>query len=300
MTSQLKIGLVGLDTSHCLAFTRILQDSNYEYYLGGGSVTGVFSGGSLLFSLSRDRVQGFTEQLHGQYGIPMYDHIPDLVKDVDALMLLSADGRQHLEQFEQMAVGKPVFIDKPLATSTEDASQMIHLAEQTGTPILSCSSLRFAAGMTELLAPGEELVCCESFGPATVYPDYPGLFWYGVHAVDVLFSKLGPACQRVQAISHPTMDAVMGEWQAGQMGIFRGTRFLNNPFGFLMHTNQGATSCIAKDTPPFYFSLIQKVLEFFNTRQSPVSPAEMFAVIAFIEAAHQSFQKQGQWIDLVH
>ena len=298
MESQLRIGLVGLDTSHCIAFTRILQDPNYEHYLGGAAITGLVSGGSQLFSLSRDRVKGFTDQLNGQFGIPLYDHIPDLVKDVDAVMLLSADGRQHLEQFQQMAVGKPVFIDKPLSTSTEDARQILRLSQQTGTPFLSCSSIRYAAGMSEPLAPGEELACCESFGPAVVYPDYPGLFWYGVHAVDALFSRLGPGCQRVQAITHPTMDVVVGEWPEGRIGVFRGTRFQSNPFGYLMHTNLGIVCRQAQDTPPAYYFLMQRVLAFFQDKQPPVSTAEMFGVVAFIEAAHVSFQQRGQWIDL--
>ena len=298
MNSKLKIGMVGLDTSHCIAFARILQDPTYEHYLGGAAITGVFAGGTEQFSLSRERVEGFTASLTGQFGIPRYDEISKLVEDVDAVMLLSVDGRQHLSQFKQMAVGKPVFIDKPLATSTEDAFQIMRLAKQTQTPMFSCSSLRYAAGIIDPSVPDEGIVCCESFGPAPILPDYPGLFWYGIHSVDILFSKLGTGCQRVKAVNHPEMDVVVGEWTEGRMGIFRGTRFQTNPFGCVFQTNEGTTCRQSLDTPPPYYFLIQQVLAFFNNRQSPIPPEEMLAVIAFIDAAHQSFEQKNEWIEL--
>ena len=296
--TQLRIGLVGLDTSHCLAFTKILQDKDSVYHLPGARVCGLFPGGTPNFSLSRDRVKGFTEELNLRFGIPLYTDIAALAEEMDALMLLSADGRQHLDQFQHMAVGKPVFIDKPLATSTGDSSQIIRLAAQTGTPILSCSSLRFAAGLAEPLEPGESLASCESFGPATVYPDYPGLFWYGVHAVDVLYAWMGTGCRWVQSVSHPQMDVVIGEWQDGRLGVFRGTRFAANSFGCVLHTNLRTVYRQAQDNPPFYFLLMKQVLDFFQSRRSPVSTGEMSEVIAFIEAAHLSSQQNGARVDL--
>jgi hypothetical protein len=298
MNSQLRIGMVGLDTSHCIAFARILQDPSYEFYLGGASINGAVAGGSAIFSLSRERVAGFTATLTGQFGIQAYTQISDLVNDVDAMMLLSADGRQHLEEFRQMAIGKPVFIDKPLATSTQEAVEIISLAEETHTPILSCSSIRYSAGLNEPLASGEQITCCESFGPATTFPDYPGLFWYGIHAVDTLFSRLGPNCLRVKAINHPKMDIIVGEWTEERMGVFRGTRFHTNPFGYLLHTDLGVTCRQSLDTPPAYYFLMLQVLNFFNNRHSPISTQEMLAVIAFIEAAHQSYENENNWIEL--
>ena len=90
-------------------------------------------------------MEGFTEELRDTFGVCIYDSIPALVADVDAILLESVDGRQHLEQLKQIvdaSLGspRPVFIDKPFATSTTDARQMIQLAEETHTPLLSSSS----------------------------------------------------------------------------------------------------------------------------------------------------------------
>jgi hypothetical protein len=116
MEQVIKVGMVGLDTSHCPAFTGILNDPQHEHHIAGVRVVGAYPGGSALFSLSRSRVDGFTRQLEEEFGVRLYDSIPALVNDVDAILLESVDGRQHLEQFRQMAVGKPVYVDKPFAT----------------------------------------------------------------------------------------------------------------------------------------------------------------------------------------
>lgn len=297
MVTPLKIGLIGLDTSHCVAFSQILQEESFKYHLPGAQIVGIYSGGSPAFSLSYNRVQGFTDQLHNQYGLPLYDSLEKLASDVDAMMLLSGDGRQHLEQFERLACGKPVFIDKPLATTTAEAGEILRLADETCTPLLSCSSLRFAAGVTEPLQPGEELIACESFGPATILPDYPGLFWYGIHGIEILFAWMGAGCRHVRGISHSKMDVILGEWEDGRLGIFRGTRFDANTFGCLLHTNQGVFCRQARDEPPFYFLLMKEVLDFFLHGSQKVSHKEMFEVIAFIEAAHQSIQNGGKVVD---
>lgn len=297
MANHFKIGIIGLDTSHCVAFSQILQDENFKYHLSGAQIAGIYPGGSPEFSLSHDRVQGFTEQLHNQYSLPIYNNLEQIAADMDAMLLLSGDGRQHLEQFQHLACGKPVFIDKPLATTTAEAAEILLLAARTGTPILSCSSLRFAAGIAGSLESGDELISCESFGPAPILPDYPGLFWYGVHGIDILFSWMKAGCRQVRCISHPKMDVIMGEWNDGRLGIFRGTRFDVNSFGCLLNTNRGISYRQARDDPPFYYFLIKEVLDFFIKGTQKVTHQEMFEVIAFIEAAHESIKNGGQAVD---
>ena len=294
----MKIGMIGLDTSHCPAFTRILNDADHEYHLPGATVVSAYPGGSDQFSLSRDRVQGFTEQLQAEFGVKIEDSIPAVVEGVDAIFLESVDGRQHLEQFRQMAVGKPVFIDKPFAVSTADAEELIALAERTGTPIMSCSSLRYAAGIAYLPAVAETVVGCEAFGPAAILNDYPGLFWYGIHSAEILFAFMGTGCQRVRTIPCPALDVIIGEWADGRTGVIRGTRFEQNEFGCVVHTDSGVHLGKPAGTPPNYFSLLEQVLPFFQTGQSPISTREMFEIVAFLEAANRSREEDGSMVAL--
>jgi hypothetical protein len=289
----MKIGMVGLDTSHCPAFVGILNDQKQEYHLPGGQVVQAFPGGSEAFSHSRNRVKGFTETLEKDYGIKMVADIATLAQDVDAIMLESVDGRQHLDQLKQMAIGKPVFIDKPFATSTADARQMIELARRTGTPLMSCSSLRYSLGIADLVSAGDPVVSCEAFGPAALLDDYPGLFWYGIHSAEMLFAFMGRGCKRVRCIAYPDVDVVIGEWGDGRVGVMRGTRFEKGQFGCVVHAASGMYCGTAQSQPPGYYLLMKRVMAFFETGASPIDLEETFEIVAFLEAADKSRAAQG-------
>ena len=51
--------------------------------------------------------------------------------------------------------------------------------------------------------------------------------------------------------------------------------------------------CYRQAYPPYYFLLLQKVLEFLRTGESPVSIDETFEIIAFVEAADRSKAQGG-------
>jgi len=71
-------------------------------------------------------------------------------------MIESVDGRQHLEQVKQaLASGKPLWIDKPLASSLEDAREILRLAKDAGVPWFSASALRYGKDVDALKLPDE-------------------------------------------------------------------------------------------------------------------------------------------------
>jgi len=289
----MKIGMIGLDTSHCIAFTRLLGDSEQAYHVPGGGVVAAFPGGSSQFSLSRDRVEGFTNQLATDFGVAIVGDIGELVATVDAVLLESVDGRQHLEQFKAAAVGKPVFVDKPLATTLADARAIARIAAETGTPLMSCSSVRYAAGIADLLEPGERVESCEAFGRAALLDDYPGLFWYGVHSAEVLFSLMGAGCQTARCISYPDTDLVIGEWNDGRLGVMRGTRLTRGDFGCVVHSESATKVGIAQPEPPYYQLMLKHVMRFFETGESPIDIQETLEITAFLEAAEGSRESGG-------
>ena len=297
MDSVMRVGMVGLDTSHCPTFARLLNDDSERYHIRGARVIGAYPGGSAHFALSRDRVQGFTSQMRDEHGVRIYDTISELVEDVDAILLESSDGRQHLQQFAQLAVGKPVFIDKPLATTTLDARAIISLAGTTHTPIMSCSSLRYAVGIADLVPEREHVLSCEAFGPATLLDDFPGLFWYGIHSAEVLFGKMRSGCRLVQLLNHPDTDVAIGTWADGRIGILRGTRYPQDAFGCVVHTDTATRCALAQSVPPYYALMLEQIVAFFATGVSPIDSAETWDIIAFLEAAERSRASVGEPIE---
>ncbi len=286
---NLKFGMVGLDTSHCEAFAALLHDEDGENHVPGGRIVSAYPGGSKDFSSSRDRVGGFTAKMGDAYGVKIVETPEEAAEGMDAVFLTSVDGRQHLEQFRALApFGKPVFIDKPFATGTEDAAAIFELSRKHGAPVFSCSSLRYAAGVAEL-GGGSPVQGCEAFGPMAVLEDYPRYFWYGIHSAEVLFSKMGSGCVEVRVSAGEKADVITGLWKDGRIGTVYGYRIKETgAFGCTVFAEGEVASAQAKSDPPYYALLLPHVLDFFRTGKSPVSEEETMEITAFLEAADKS------------
>ena len=66
-SQYLRLGMIGLDTSHVIAFTRILNDTSNADHVPGGKVIAAYKGGSDDVESSYTRVDGFTEQLKKEF-----------------------------------------------------------------------------------------------------------------------------------------------------------------------------------------------------------------------------------------
>src|SRR5262245_50156717 len=147
-TAELKVGIIGCDTSHVPTFTRLLNDKSDPNHVPGTRVIAAFKGGSPDVESSYTRVDRFTSEIHDRWGVEIVGSIEELVKRVDVVLLESVDGRPHLAQARPVfAAKKRVFIDKPLAGSYADAREIVRLSQESGTPFLSASSLRFSTDL---------------------------------------------------------------------------------------------------------------------------------------------------------
>jgi hypothetical protein len=279
-------------------FAEFLNEPSQAHYLPDARIVGAYRGGSAKFSLSRNRINGFAAEMTQRFDVQLYDSLAQLTEAVDAILLESCDGRQHLEQFRQLAIGKPVFVDKPFATTYQDALEIVRIAEKTNTPLMSCSSLRYAAGIADLLPAGERVIACEAFGYAPILEDYPGLFWYGIHSAEMLFRFMGFDCRRVRCFSFRQVEVALGEWADGRTGVLRGVQFGSAEYGCVVHTDAGLHCGLAQSDPPYLGLLLQKVLEFFRTGNSPVDIRETLGIAAFLEAANQSRAHDGTIVEL--
>ena len=220
----MKIGMIGLDTSHAIAFTSLLNDKNHLHHVTGGRVTTAYPGESSDMALSYTRLDRFTEQLQTDYGVKMVHSIEEVAQEVDAILLESVDGRVHLGQFQQIApYQKPVFIDKPLAASAEDALKIMNLARKYQTPLMSSSALRYSESFAEALTSENDIMGIDVYGPLELEPAQPGLFWYGIHMVEMLYAALGLGCERVQAAVTEHHEIITAQWESGILGTIRET-----------------------------------------------------------------------------
>jgi len=284
-SGPLRAGIIGLDTSHVIAFTQILNNPKAGGDLAGVKVVAGYPGGSPDVPSSRDRVEGYTKQLR-EMGIEICGSIDELLKKVDVVLLESVDGRPHLQQVRPVfAAGKRVFIDKPLAGSLADAVEIVRLSKQHKVPFFSSSSTRFSPDF-QAIRQGKsrfgKVKSCVATSPMSIEPHHPDLFWYGVHGVEILYTIMGPGCQ---SVTRPEKNKVVGLWKDGRVGTFQGTE----TYGA---TVEGSEASGEAGKYVGYEPLAAEITKFFKTGKPPVDPEETLELFAFMEAADES-QRQG-------
>jgi hypothetical protein len=297
-SKPLRAGIIGLDTSHVVAFTQLLNASQPKPELAGVRIVAAYPGGSPDLPASHDRVAGFTKELRDQFGVAIVDSIDDLLSRVDVVLLESVDGRPHLEQVRPVfRARKPVFIDKPVAGSLADAIAIFDLARTTKTPCFSSSSLRFSPGIagTRQNAKVGEILGCETYGPCSLEEHHPDLFWYGVHGVEALFTIMGTGCEKVSRIQTEGTELAAGVWKGGRIGTFRGIRQGHHDYGATVFGTKGIAPGSGYGG---YEPLVVEIVKFFKTGKPPVSAQETIEIFAFMEAADESKRQGGKPVEI--
>lgn len=290
----IRVGMIGLDTSHVITFTKIINDPEATGELAEIEIVAAYPGGSPTFPLSRDRVDGFTRQLD-EMGIEIVDSIPELLDRVDVVMLESVDGSQHLEHVVPVfKSGKRVFIDKPFAASLVDAVAIYQLGQTYSAEYFSSSPKRYSRDLIKLTDNESigAITGCDVYGTSQSVPNHPDLFWYGVHGSEMLFTVLGPGCVSVTALQTELTEAVTGRWDDGRIGRFRGIREAGGKGGFgvtVFGTDGIAHSGIGSDKD----GLLVEIARFFRTGEAPVPPEVTIELFAFMEAAEESKRRGG-------
>ncbi|MDG1833119.1 MAG: gfo/Idh/MocA family oxidoreductase [Verrucomicrobiota bacterium] len=293
MAEDLRIGLIGLDTSHVIAFTKIINDPKATGPLAKAKVVAAFKGGSRDIPSSADRIDKYTETLTNEYGLKLYPTIAELCKNVDAIMLESVDGRPKVRQaIPVIDAGLPLFIDKPMAGSLADVIFIFDYAKKKGVPIFSSSSLRYGKTNQAIRHGSIGIVTrAEVHSPCSLEVHHPDLFWYGVHGCESLFTVMGPGCQSV--VRRTTADGkieVVGTWkgvQTNRIGIFREGK----GYGGKAKGTKGESEAGGYDG---YAPLVVEAVKMFQTGKVPVSAQETIEMFAFMAAADESKRRGGK------
>jgi predicted dehydrogenase len=285
----IRLGMIGLDTSHVIAFTSYLNNPKNNT---GCKVVAAFPGGSPDFKASADRVEKFTADMRVRFGVEMVKSVEELCRKVDGVLLESVDGRPHLAQARPViAAGKPLFVDKPVAANLEDVVEIFRLAKEKNVPCWSSSSFRYGKGVAGARTDEKlgKIVGCDVFGSSSWAEHHPDLYLYGIHPVEALFTVMGPGCNEVRRVKAGGTDLVVGVWKDGRVGTFRDLRGGKPPADVVIYGTKGsATGQSAGYTP-----LLEEIVKFFKTGKPPVPAEETIEIYAFMSAADESRAKGG-------
>jgi predicted dehydrogenase len=291
---MIRLGIIGLDSTHAVEFVRLF---NIERVAADMRVVAACAGAPTTFPLSLGRRERIERQVRDEFAVPVVNSAPELLEQVDAVLLLSCDGRSHGREIQPvLAARKPVFVDKPLSADWREAAQILRSARVAGAPCFTASALRF-----RIVA--ELAIRLRSKRPLTLRvdvprhrePGHPDLSWHGIHGVEAGYAVLGAGCQSVRrSITHDT-DVTTGVWPDGSsLLINRTLEDSGREFRMSVASSDGEQLLHGHD----YRGLVEAIAAFFRTGRPPVSAAEMIEVLAFIAAADESRVAGGAAVGL--
>jgi len=299
--AELRLGIIGTDTSHVTAFAKLLNDPLSPDHVPGAVIVAAFKGGSPDIESSASRVNNYAEELKTKWKVKFYPDIATMCKNVDAVLLESLDGRAHLEQVKAVfAAHKPVFIDKPLASTLADAREIARLGKESGTAWFTSSSLRFGDIATQMKFPDTQGVI--TWGPGPLEPHHQlDLAWYAIHPIEMMYALMGKGCVEVTRTVTEDADVVTGKWHDGRTGTVRVLRPYG-PYGAVVFRTKpkdakgAGGTLVAQSNPKMlegYRPLLVEIVKFFETKEPPVSNEETLEIFAFMDAAQRSKEAGG-------
>lgn len=281
--TEKNLALIGLDTSHTVKFTELMQHPEHKVVEGLRAVKAFRFPSAFQTEEGQDQRQAALIEM----GVAMAPTIEEAVDGVDAILLEVNDPALHLGYFEQVVgLGKPIFIDKPLASTVAEGRKIKQLAEAVGTPAWSSSSLRFIPMLADARQKITAPVIGQTFGALGKASTGSDLVWYGVHAVEMLVTAMGVGACGVRALEDKRGITLLVEYTDNRRGLVECLRGLYKYGGRLQSNDDVCFFDSGVGSP--YVSLMSALRTFVFEGTIPVPLSESLEVLAILEAGEKS------------
>jgi len=293
----LRVGIIGLDTSHATNIVRLLNAEDASSDFAGYKVVASYPQGSTDITTSLERLPGYIEEVK-KFGVEIVNTIPELIKKVDVAMLLSNDGKPHLEQaIPVFKAGKPTFVNKAVGGTLTDTFAIYQAAKEHKIPLFSSSSMRYMTNIEAIVSNQsvDKILGAESFSPCYLEPTLPDFFWYGIHGIEALYAVMGTGCQTVARTHTPDTDIAVGVWEGNRIGTYRGLRSGQMGYGGNAFCEKGIKPLGEGGGMP---ALLKNIIKMFQTGIPPVAPEVTLEIYTFMEAADESKRRGGMLVSL--
>lgn len=284
MAKTIKAAIVGLDTSHAVAFPQVIQDPACDQakHVDGMAVTA-----ALRFETPFQGKKGLDERQTylESIGVKVTEDFDEAVAGCDAVLLEINDPAYHLEYFKKCAVlGKPIFLDKPFADTLDNAEEMLKVAKERHIRFFTASSLRYDAELINAAKAMPEIDQGIAWGPLGRAAAGSSIVWYGVHTFEMLEKIMGPGAIAVTSTPDRRGVVCTVAYADGRRGVAELTTANYNYGCMLRHGAENKLVAAAGG----YDNLVREVRAFFRGESEGVALRESFEIMAMLEAAELS------------
>ena len=287
MTTPINVAMVGLDTSHTVEFSRRMNDPECPAH---ERVPDLHANTCLRFPSPFQDEKGQDERQAKieAWGVEVTRDFDAAVAGCDAIMLEVNEPAAHLPYFERVAkLGKPVFVDKPLADTVANGKRILEIAREQNVPLWSSSSLRFVTGLIEARQAVAEPLSATFFGPLGKAASGSDIIWYGVHTVEMLTSAMGPGAATVRAVKDGQGAVAVLQYDDDRRGIVEFNTGIWTYGGRIASADGVAAFQVGSD-PGLYNNLLARMRDFFLAGEVPVPWEETLEVTAILETVERA------------
>lgn len=275
----MKIGIIGAENSHTAAIANTI---NNQQAVPGFSVDYVWG-----------ETAEYAKAAAEKGNIPHIVADPtDMLGKVDAVAVDHRHPKYHLPAVEPfVAAGIPTFIDKPFCYRSAEGKKFLELAKSKGTPVTSFSVIPHQQSFHDFqdkLAGLGEIVTGTTYGPCDIDSQWGGIFFYGIHQMEVVLKAFGYNVESVLVTRHQANGTAQIFYDDGKiitMNLVKegATSFWGTAIGKDGYHSQEFT----RDENS-YLSGIQTFCKMFETGEEPVSYEHMLAPVQVLEALERS------------
>ena len=296
---MIRLGIIDFDSSHCVEYTRRINQHAIppDQWVEGARVVLGFPGYS---KFAQNRIAEFSP-LVTECGVELVSESEEMVGRVDGVLILSLEGNRHLERARPFIEAKvPTYIDKPATCDVGEFEEIMSLADANSTLVWSSSAARFSDDVEQMrseLGEIEDFTGIQVFGPAHFSETNRGLFHYGIHLTETLFTLMGSGCERLTAVCGADCDLVSARWSNDRIGSLRGHRRGCTGYGVTCFTNRGILHR-QFSLKTAYRNLCCEIVRSFDTEVVPVGLKMTHEIIRFLDAMESSRHRDGQPVSL--
>jgi predicted dehydrogenase len=282
-----KLGIIGSDNTHAETFARLVNHAA----LDGTHYEDVRA--THIYGTDPVRTREVADAADIPHIVPKLE---DMIDKVDGVVCVWRHGGRHLaDTLPFLEAGVPAFVDKPLAVSVADAEKLIGAAEHAGVGFSSFSTLRFADATLAFMADVEErvgpLTAGVSTGPADVNSEYGGIFFYGIHAVELMNTVWGYGCRSVCASAHNGNISAACKLESGALVTLNLLGNASSVFHLAAHGPKGWLASPV-DAGTSYIQGMRVIIDTLRLNEWPLTRDQLLEPVKILNAIQRSLDDQ--------